>query len=332
MNNKTHVSSMGVFIRKKERFYMKQGVIGLFFILFTISTVFTQATNGDAVTVKKLPTGTQINWTKGILIAEGKGVAPSGLTQAQAEVRSFIAARADAQRLLTGAIQGVQVTSETTVKNLELADDSIKTSISGFLKGAVEVRNSGKLEKKTDGSFIAKVSFALNIVGDDSLADIVYPELIDDSTVKPPKSFQSTVAPTPAPAPATIAQPNPARPAISTAVIPSYTGLIIDARATNYSPCMSPKIYGPSGGEVWGTLTVSSSFANDVGIAAFTRRMEDAVKFTDRGGPGQLMIKATKALGTDRCDVSIAEGDGVLILQADSLKPFLKDFKVTFVY
>lgn len=306
-------------------------LIGFATIIF-LSTALTQSSGGDAITTRKLPAGTQLNWTKGVLIAEGKGTAPAGLTQSQAEVRGLIAARADAQRLLIGTISGVQITSETTVKNLELADDTIKTSISGFLKGASEVKNSDKIEKRPDGSFIAKVSFSVNIVGDDSLADIVYPALADDNAAKSIKPFQSTAVAAPAPVPATANQPNPPRPAVANITIPKYTGLIIDARGTGYAPCMSPKIYGSGGGEIWGTLTVTSDFANDVGIAAFTRRMEDAVRFADRGGPGQLVVKATKALGTDRCDASVGEAEAVLIIQADKQNSFLKDFKVTFVY
>lgn len=298
------------------------------FVLLLVSTAFTQSATTDAITVRKLPAGTQINWTKKLVIAEGKGVAASGLTLAQAETRALIAARADAQRLLVGAIQGVQVTSETTVRNLELADDTIKTSIRGFLTGAVEVRNSEKLEKKADGSFVAKISYAVNVFGNDSLADIIYPELVDST---PPPAFQSKAAAAAAPTPITPASLSPSK-ITANAPLPNYTGLIIDARGTGYSPCMSPKIYGASGGEVWGTLSVSSAFANDIGIAAFTRRLEDAAKLTERGAPGQLLIKATRASGTDKCDVNIAEGDAVLLLQADAKNPFLKDFKVTFVY
>ena len=102
-----------------------------------------------------LPAGARLNWSDGVLIVEGQGTAPSGLTLAQQEVRALAAARADAQRLLLGALRGVQVTSTTTVANFELQSDVIRTSIRGLLLGAVPVQGSEKLELKPDGSFIA---------------------------------------------------------------------------------------------------------------------------------------------------------------------------------
>ena len=57
-----------------------------------------------------------------------------------------------------------------------------------------------------------------------------------------------------------------------------FSGLIVDARDENFMPCMSPKIFARDGSELWGTVTVSTQYANEVGIASFVRMLEDARK------------------------------------------------------
>jgi hypothetical protein len=286
-----------------------------------------------AISTKGMPQGASINWTDRVLIAEGQGTAAKGLTQAQAEVRALAAARADAQRILLGAIKGVQLTSSTTVQNFELTDDTIKTAIQGLLQNATPVANSEKIVKKDDGSFIAKVSYSIPLTGDSSLAQVVLPPLAEAEAKTNPKPAQPTVPASKPTQPVTPQTANkPAQPITGSDALPTYTGIIIDVRGKGYSPCMSPKIKMPDGSEVWGTIKTTSEFAVQVGIAAFMRRIEDAARLTERGGPGQLLVKATKVLGPAQCDVEVTPSDAALALKANQGSGFFEEFKVTFVY
>ena len=109
-----------------------------------------------------------------------------------------------------------------------------------------------------------------------------------------------------------------------------YTGLIVDARGMDFSPCFSPKIWTTSGKEVWGTFEVSPEFVNKVGIAGFAKTLEQAKVLTDRGAPNQFMVKALKVMNV--CEVVISSSDATRVLLANRKTRFLEAFKVTFLF
>jgi hypothetical protein len=332
----------------------------------------------------------QIDWSKNLLIAEGIGIAAGNLSEAQKEVRSIAAARADAQRILVSAVRGVKVSSSSTVQNFELISDEIKLSVQGMLQFAVPLAGSEKLDRKKDGSFLARISYALPLYGDNSILETLMPTINDQAQANPPRVAQVTAAPSPAPQPAGVppttqpttqpanppatqpanppatqpanppatqpanppanppatqpANPPATQPANPPATqpanppapeqLPTYTGLIVDARGLNFSPCMNPKILISNGAEVWGTIYTTSELANDIGIASFVRNLEEATRLRDRGAPGQLTLKAIQARGPigSKCDAVLSDPDAALLKRADTRFGFLKDFKVTFVY
>lgn len=297
-----------------------------------IVMVLAQSTQSqDVLTRIPLPTSSTplgqkatVNWTDGLILVEGAGTAPKGLTEAQARLRSLGAARADAQRLLAAAISGIQVDAETTVRNYELQDDTVRTKVVGFIRGAVPVDGSERVERQNDGSFIIRVTYSMPLYGDKGLATIVYPELAERNAQKQPQP-QPSPQPQPQPQPQPSPQPTPTP-------TKSYTGLIVDARGLKYSPCMAPKILQEDGREVWGTFTTTTEFANDVGIAAFVKRLEDATTLKDRGAPDQLLIKAVKTAGPAQCNAVIKNSDAATIRAANEGKSFLQEFKVTFLF
>jgi hypothetical protein len=282
------------------------------------------------VSTAGLPEGARLNWSDGVLIAEGKGTAPAGLTLAQAEVRSLAAARADAQRLLVGALRGVQITSSTTVQNFELQSDTIRTSIQGVLLGAVP--GSERFEKKADGSFIAKISFSVPITGSGSLAQVIYPELAARTVLNPPVLAVPTVPPSAPTQPVT--PENAARsplPLAAGAPTPKYSGLIVDARGKGFTPCLNPRVLVAGGAEVFGSFREVSELMQSSGTVAFRARLEDAARLTERGAPGQLLVKALGVSGLNRCDVTVSSADAALILTSNQEEEFLPNSRVTFV-
>ncbi len=272
-------------------------------------TGLTESKPTPVTTTQGLPAGAKMDLTNGVLVAEGKGTAAAGLTQAQSELRALAAARADAQRVLLGALQGVQITSETSVKDFELQSDEIKASISGLLKNAAPVKDSEKIEKKQDGSLIARVSFQVPLYGEDgSVAAATFPSVPKNPT---PSSTDPT------PPPSTEAK---------------YRGLVVDARGKGYVPCLVPKIKPTTGEEQWATEYADEPQAKKAGVAAFVRRLEDAKVLKFRGAPDQLTIKAVKASGPSKCDVEVSDADAANIKKYDESGKFLETFKVTFVF
>jgi hypothetical protein len=78
-----------------------------------------------------------INWTKGIIYANGYGVAPSDAPKRKKQMLARRAAQVDAYRNLAEILEGVRVTSETVIKDMTLESDAVRTKIEGLVRGAV---------------------------------------------------------------------------------------------------------------------------------------------------------------------------------------------------
>ena len=80
--------------------------------------------------------GGGVNWTKGVIHANGYGVAPQNSAMNKKRLLARRAAQVDAYRNLAEVISGVRVSSETVVRNLESESDVIKTKINAVVRGA----------------------------------------------------------------------------------------------------------------------------------------------------------------------------------------------------
>ena len=83
----------------------------------------------------------KINWTDQYIEAEGSSIMDSSRFKLknQAKLMAQRGAIVDAQRNLLEIVNGVLVEGQTTVKDLVVESDEVKTKVSGMLKGAVKV-------------------------------------------------------------------------------------------------------------------------------------------------------------------------------------------------
>jgi len=125
--------------------------------------------------VEKMDKG-QVNWTEQFIEAEGNSVFDTTRFKIknQAKLMAQRGAIVDAQRNLLEIVNGVLVEGQTTVKDLVVESDEVKSKVSGMLKGAVQV---GKT-KYEDG--VATVRLRIPLYAD-GLA-----EAVDTSEVSPP--------------------------------------------------------------------------------------------------------------------------------------------------
>lgn len=99
-----------------------------------------------------------IDWDNEVITATGFGAMPSNsLNIGQAKLLARRAAMVDAYRNLVEAINGVQVSAETTVKNYVTENDLVKSQISGFIQGAKIVNE----QMNTDGTYMVVMSVDL---------------------------------------------------------------------------------------------------------------------------------------------------------------------------
>jgi len=278
-------------------------VTALLITLFPLTASAGQATNINIVVNnneanEKAGDAGWVNWEQGVVKAIGTG-APSSKakTQAQARILARRAAIVDAYRNLAEAVEGLQVDSETTVENLEITSDIIKTKVSAFIKGAQLVSE----QQLPDGSY--EVIMQIKLYGSGNLNDIIYES-------KPPQTQP-------------VPQPSPD---YAVTNIPAYTGLVIDARGLGLDRCFSPKVYDDTGREIFGTMYVDPNFLQENGLVSYAAS-PDMLSLVDSGksraGANPIVVRALK-VRDHNYNVIISKADGDKILAANRQGGFLQ--------
>ncbi len=259
----------------------------------------------------------QINWSEGQIKVTGTGAAPSkaGMGAGQKRLLAQRAAVADAYRQLAELLNGVQVDSETLVKDYVVESDIVRTKVSALIKGA----RLGKPRYMSDGT--VEIDVMMGVFGQNSLSSVMIPEVIEKKQIKTMPYPQATPMPQATPEPTVSSQP----------VSGSYTGLIIDGRGLGLSPAMSPQILDVKGREIYiGDMPIDPDMVVNVGIVGYVDTLNSA-KSNTRVGRNPLIIKAVKAGGRHKSDALVSHAEGDKIMAADQKTNFLSGSKVIFI-
>jgi len=271
------------------RYRMKR-LIGLSVVLLSMAFsqgVVTQLDNGS------------INYSDQTIAAVGIGFVPQNVINAgQARRMALRIAKQDALRQLIEIVNGVTLTSETTMSGA-MVDDVINTKVRGFIRGA---RQIGDPKYLSDTS--VEVEYSVPMSG---ISDIMLPPL--------------TVAAAP---------PGATQPGTGAATTPTtggITGVIIDARGLKTRPAMAPRILDQNGNAVYGPGTYDRSYAVTNGVAGYSKSLEAAQK-DPRVLGNPLVVKGVSTSGTNRTDIVISNADVSKIDLANRSYNVLKDCRV----
>lgn len=107
-------------------------------LVFMFLPVFSQESADETVMdyVEEQADGSSMNWTNKVLRVTGNGFGPESVKSlGRRKILAKRAARLDALRNILEAVKGVQVTSNTSVKDMMLESDQIQTGAQGLVKG-----------------------------------------------------------------------------------------------------------------------------------------------------------------------------------------------------
>ncbi len=258
-----------------------------------------------------------INYGDRTIQAIGIGFIPENVINAgQARRSAMRIAKQDALRQLIEIVNGVNVTSETTVSGA-MFDDVIKTQVQGAIRGA---RQIGQPKYLSDTS--------VEVVYEVKMADISRvllpmaekaPTLtFDDTNV----SVSGTVA--------SAAEQQQAGTADTGVKSGGVTGIIIDGTGLGLRPAMSPRILNQGGSVVYGPGQYSRDYAAANGVAGYAKTLDQAKSDTRvQGNP--LIIRAASTSGSTSADVIISNADAGKLAVADGAGGLLKNCRVMIV-
>ena len=270
---------------------MKRFIYSIAFVLSGVSAqgVVTQLDNGS------------INYSEQAITAIGIGFVPSNAVNAgQARRMALRIAKQDAMRQLIEIVNGVTLTSETTMSGA-MVDDVINTKVQGFIRGA---RPVGQPKYLSDTSVEMEYSVPMS-----GISDIVLPPVTVPATTQAPNNNQ------------------PAAAANNTTQAGGVTGIIIDARGLKARPAMAPRILDQNGNAIYGPGKYSRQYAVKNGVAGYSKTLETAQQ-DQRVVGNPIVVKGVGTSGTNRTDITISNADVSKIDMANRNYKVLNDCRV----
>ncbi|MDY7001790.1 MAG: hypothetical protein SVS15_08420 [Thermodesulfobacteriota bacterium] len=255
-----------------------------------------------------------VDWQSGRVTAKGIGAPPANaVNMAQARAMAVRAATVVARRNLLEIIKGVQIDSQTTVRNYMVENDVVVNRVRGFLQNS-QILDTAYM---SDGS--VEVTVGIGLRG--GFADVVLPQ-----------SMPFKPAPPMAPAPTTPEMPAPPAPDMPApeAAGTAYTGLLVDARGLSARPAMSPKILDENGMEVYGSASVSREYAIQQGMAGYAKDPEKAGQ-NPRIAANPFMAKATAVQGKSNTDFVIGTDAANMLRDLSKTQNFMEKCRVMIV-
>jgi hypothetical protein len=258
-----------------------------------------------------------INYGDRTIQAIGIGFIPENVINAgQARRSAMRIAKQDALRQLIEIVNGVNVTSETTVSGA-MFDDVIKTQVQGAIRGA---RRIG------DPKYLSDTS--VEVVYEVKMADISL-VLLPMAEKAPTLTFDNvnvTVSGTVA------AAPEQQQVGTTDTGVKSggVTGIIIDGTGLGLRPAMSPRILNQGGSVVYGPGQYSRDYAAANGVVGYAKSLDQAKSDTRvQGNP--LIIRGASTSGSTSADVIISNTDAGKLAVADGAAGLLKNCRVMIV-
>ncbi len=265
-----------------------------------------------------------VDWNSNTISAIGVGAAPDSATkQGPADALARRAAVVDAYRNLASIVYGVEIENHTTVEQLAVKQDKIKTLVSGVISNARIVDE----EKLDDGNY--QITITMPIFGSkNSLASAVWENEEHVAVIPVPVAPVTPVIPATKTNNSDAIQPIPVTP--KNEVIPAgmVTGVVIDCRGLGLERAMAPNILDVTGRTIYNSQNVDNSLIVKKGLASYAKTDNPADLAV--AGINPLVIKAVEVKDFSRNPV-ISREDADKIIAKNQESNFLKNCSVVFI-
>ena len=250
-----------------------------------------------------------INYADRTIQATGIGFIPVNVINAgQARRSAMRIAKQDALRQLIEIVNGVNVTSETTVSGA-MFDDVIKTQVQGAIRGA---RKVGEPKYLSDTSVEVVYEVSMNNISR---------ALLPMAERAPVRSYESVTA---------AASGGQGGGVAAAPTSGGVTGIIIAGSGLGLRPAMSPRILNQSGTVLYGPGQYDRDYAAANGVVGYAKTLGQAKADTRvQGNP--LVLRGASASGTAKTDVIISNADAGKLVSAGRSAGLLQDCRIMFV-
>ena len=252
---------------------------------------------------------------QGKLVVKGEGLPKKdAATSGEKELTAKRAATAVAQRNVAEVLNGVIVTGQTTVKDMALESDQIRSTVEGMIKGAQII-----YEAYDSLRGIAVVYLAIQVDGADGLNGQLLPQVLSALPQPTAPAYVPPVAPSPAP-PAAL----PAEPA------QLYDALILDIKEHPFKPALINRILAQNGEILYDPTKIAQNILVERGAGDYTNDVGKAKAIlSERGSKNPMVIKVVGVVKFT--DVQVSGDDAAGIFSANQKANFLECAKVVFV-
>ena len=297
-------------------------------LLFALALVSSSSIAADAHYEEWTAAGGKINWTTAQVSAEGYGLPPGNVGGKAGPLLACRAAVVDAQRNLLEATQGVRVTATTVIDNYMLSNDEVKSEVEGIIRNARIISRT----PADDGSCKIEMVINLGVKASKTIYQEVYQETGLQSFYRSTLDWLGGALISKAYAQDDVELEQPvwlqemeklnrrlsvieqklvenrreeAQPAPVADVQP--TGLVVDARGSNFIPSLSPKIRQLRGAVVYPDQGASNERLLERGqlVSLFARDVDFAVQHPVVGNR-PLLVKALRTYGDTRTEIVLA--------------------------
>lgn len=287
-------------------------------IIFAVAAILTLIVSTTFAAEKS-----KVDWNNNYITVTGYGAPPAhSVNVSQARMMARRAAVVDAYRQMAEIINGVQIDGETTVHDMTVESDVVKTKVSGLVRSA-------RVTEERQVSDGYEVTMTVPIFGvTNSVAANVLPEnKKKESFPEPSTTVVKTTAPLEGPSTGSSAAEPRGAADFKIQKEGTYTGLVIDCRGLGLKPAMSPVIKNANLESIYGYKNLDYDYVVSHGMAGYVHDMSQAT----RAGSHPLVLKAEKVIGLGVNPV-LSMNDADKVLLENQATHFLDKTNVVFLY